>query len=102
MVAQFHKETWSICTHCKGKGVSESVFQNTPRCACLYCNAIGWLMPDGSAVAEHDALMMLREQLNMRSFQAKYFQQELAKLSQNSGSENPLAEYYSTPGYKGD
>lgn len=64
---RFSKSTWSRCSQCAGKGLVAGMFDSSPSAACVQCNAAGWIPPDGQPLEEHEALLLLRHQLNRQS-----------------------------------
>ena len=56
----FSRSTWIKCTECKGSGLRKTSFGIRTEYACLHCNAVGWLTPEGCRLDEGNALLLLR------------------------------------------
>lgn len=72
------------------------MFATSPKAACVGCNAVGWLPPDGDPLEEHEALLMLRQMLNRKSAQVMFLRRE------SDEKPKPAAPEYGTGRYMGD
>ena len=96
----FSRTTWSKCSECNGSGLSKTSFGIRTEYACLHCNAVGWLTPEGYRLDEGNALLLLRVFADdavrlVRSITAR----------KNAGGESREvgpSEYYVTGRYNGD
>lgn len=75
------------------------MFSTSPKAACVACNAVGWIPPDGEPLAEYEALLMLRIQLDRKAFQVADYRRRIKAGEWQP--ESPAAHYHG-PGYKGD
>lgn len=99
---QFNPEDWTRCGICSGSGFVPKVFATSDEAACIECNGIGWIPPDGEKLSECEAIVFLRVALNRKDRGLRFAHYELRNLRPESEPQHPLVEFYRQPGYKGD
>ena len=97
-LAGFDVSTWGRCRQCSGTGLGNKLFHHSDDHACVGCNGVGWLPPDGEMLSEAEALVFLRLALNRKNFAVR----SLRRDARRQAPEHPLVEFYRSPGYKGD
>lgn len=93
----FNKKHWTRCGACSGTGFAQKLFSHSDDSACIECNCVGWLPPDGEKLSEHEALVFIRKSLDRKAFGLRLSQRERGAVR-----DSPLVEFYRQPGYKGD
>lgn len=96
----FSRSTWLLCTECNGSGLCETNFGIRTEYACLHCNAVGWLTPEGYRLSEGNALLLLRVFANSTSRAVR----SLSARKEAGGDSKEIgpSEYYVPGRYNGD
>tara|TARA_B110000196_G_scaffold306579_1_gene305329 strand:- start:1066 stop:1404 length:339 start_codon:yes stop_codon:yes gene_type:complete len=96
----FSRSTWSKCSECNGSGLRKTSFGIRTEYACMHCNAVGWITPEGYRLDEGNALLLLRVFANdaVRAARSLSALKEAGADSKDIGP----ADYYVQGRYNGD